>query len=183
MAMVFGDVLTVTYTVVDDDGAKSTVTFYATLPSITSWTSDSMERVATEMESLVSAISDGAILGVTMSLSGYDDAFPAATAGSDVENKGVFLLTAEGNQKASLAVPSIMESKLVSTGVLAGIQLDVSDGDVLAFVDALESGIDLNPFGILDTVTFGTSRGEAFQVVRDAYKQNRASFKSRGGRG
>lgn len=82
-----------------------------------------------------------------------------------------------------MAIPSIKESKLVASGVAAGIQIDVTDADVLAFVTAMVDGIDLNPFGFLDTVQFGTEHRDGYASLTDAYKQNRASHKSRGGRG
>lgn len=183
MAWVHSNVGVITYTVKDDDGAQSTMTFYGTLPVLAVWTELAAETVKEKLWDRIAPLIDAALLTASFSLMSYDDAFDAPASGSDVEDKGVFLWTTDNNQKGTIALASILESKLVDSGVTAGIQIDVTDADVEDFVEAMIDGIDLNPFGILDTVHFGTSRGEDWQVLRDAYKQNRRSQKSRGYRG
>lgn len=183
MAWVHSEVASFTYTVKDDDGAKSTMTFYGELPSLNQWTQDAMNRIMEELWDLINPLIDAALIGCVASIGSYEDTYPSPADGSDVEDKGVFLFTAEGNQKGSVALASILEAKLVDTGLGKGIQINFDDVDVAAFNTAMLTGIYLNPFGILDTVRFGTSRGEDWEVTRDGYKQNRKSQKSRGYRG
>lgn len=183
MALVHSEVGVFTISTVDDDGAKGAVTFFGKLPAINQWTQVAIDKTKELLWGLLSPLMGAALRGISFGLGSYDDTYPVAAAGSDVENKGVWLMTAAGNVKADFATPDILETKLVSSGALTGIQIDFTDADVIAFNDALINGIDLNPFGVLDVVQFGTSRGELFVQIRDAYKQNRKSHKSRGGRG
>jgi len=183
MAWVHSNVAQISYTVQDDDKAKSTMTFYAELPSLSQWTQDALNKVKELLWDTISPLVDSALVSANALLPSFDDTFPSPADGSDVEDKGVFLWTTDNNQPGSVALASILESKLVDTGLGKGIQIDFTDVDVIAFVDAMTTGIDLNPFGILDVATFGTSRGEDWETVRDGYKQNRKSQKSRGNRG
>ena len=183
MALQMTDVCAITFNTVDDDRAQSQTTFYATLPVLVDWTKAAMLKTVELLWALVSPLSDAALDGFSVRFAGYDDAYPEPVAGSDVEDKGVLLFNAEGNVPGTLALPSIKESVLVSSGIAAGILVDMTDTDVAAFVDAMTDGIDLSPFSIMDTVRFSTSRGEVIERVRDFYKQNRASYKSRGRRG
>jgi hypothetical protein len=183
MAWVLSEVASITYTVTDDDRAVSKMQFWATLPTLNQWSQDAAEATIDQLWSLIAPLIDAVQVGVAFNLSGYEDTFPEPVAESDVEDKGVFLARTTNNKPVSVALASILESKLVTDGLAAGIQIDVADADVAAFIDALEDGIDLNPLGILDTVRFGTDRGESIATVIDAYKQNRSSQKSRGRRG
>lgn len=183
MATQLPDVGAFTFTVKDDDLAQSKMTFYAVLPVLNQWTQDGAKAFIDALWALVTPLIDSALVGFNFTMSGYEDTFPDAAAGSDVEDKGVFLMRTENNKPTSVALASILEAKLVSSGIAAGIQIDTSDSDVADFIDALENGIDLNPFGILDVARISTDRGEAVARVVDAYKQNRQSHKSRGGRG
>ena len=183
MANVMPDVGAFSCTYKDDDGANSTVTWYAQLPTLNQWTHDSAKAYLDEMIDLIAGIVDSAIVGFGFSLTGYDDTFPVATAGSDVEDKAVFIGRTDNNRPVSLSLPSVMESVLVTAGLEAGIQLDTTIQAVSDFIDALETGIDLNPFGFADVARACSSRGENWNSVVDAYKQNRASFKSRRSRG
>jgi hypothetical protein len=183
MTWVHNQVAVFTFGFEDDDGASSSLTLYGKLPVLAQWTQDAADKVKEEIATLLDALSDAALKTSNALLVSYDDTFPVGAAGSDVEDKGVLLLTTDNNQPGSMAIPSILESKLVDTGLGQGIQINFSDGDVSAFVDAMTTGLDLNPFGIGDTVRFGTSRGENWSVVRDGYKQNRKSQKGRGRRG
>lgn len=183
MALVHSQVCQFTFTYIDDDGAKGSVSFNGRLPTLNQWSQDAIDQVKDNLSQLLAPLVDAALVGITATLVSYDDSMPVPDLGTDTENKGVWLLTTENNQKSDFAVPAIAEDKLINTGALAGIAIDLDDSEVGDFNDAMLEGIDLSPFSILDTVRFGTPRGEFFSVTRDAYKQNRASLKSRGRRG
>jgi hypothetical protein len=168
--------LVVNFSFVDDDGATSTMGVH--LPADISNFAEA-KAIADEIAPDLAAISDAALTGYTVTLSVYDDSNPVATSGSDVEDKGVFLLSTAGGFRSSVAVPSIKESVLISTGALTGIQVDLSDTDVASFVGDMVDGVTIG------VVTYEPSdyRGDDIVGVIDAYKQNRASFRSRGRKG
>lgn len=169
---------------VDDDGAVSR--FAVNIKDVD--IGEDFAYFQVYAEAVVTAIvelTDAALLGYSLTKEFYEaDAEARVGAeGSDVENKGVFLLDVSGGFKGSLSVPSILESKLVASGALAGIQINLDDAEVSAFVDLLVEDYDANPGGAGGTVHACDSRGDSYIRVADAYKQNRASFKSRGRRG
>jgi hypothetical protein len=168
--------LVINFSFQDDDGANSSMGVH--LPAdVTNFAE--AKAIADIIAPHAAAISDAALKGYTVTLSVYDDSDPSPAAGSDVENKGVFLLSTAGGFRSSLAVPGIKESVLISSGALTGIQIDMSDADVAAFVSDLVDGVTVG------VVTYEPSdyRGSDIAGVIDAYKQNRASFKSRGRKG
>jgi hypothetical protein len=167
-----------TFTFVDDDGAKSTTTLYID----PNWAVDltDLSTIAQEIATALEALSDAKLLSCVISMEGYDNVGELGATGSDVEDKGVFLMRTDDNFGASISVPSILETKLVDTGVTAGIQIDFTDDDVIAFKDILEDGGEVGVGELWEVVD---SRGQDIAAVVDGYKQNRASFKSRGRRG
>lgn len=184
MAITSRDFWTVSATFVDDDGATSRMSINAHEPS-TALGYPIIEAWAVRFIPLVAAVIDATLLEFSVSKNFFEDdpLERVPTAGSDVEDKGVFLLETENMHKGSFSVPSILEDKLVSSGALSGIQIDLDDADVAALVVYLTEDVDMNPFGLAGDVHAVDSRGEEYVRTYDAYKQNRASFKSRGRKG
>lgn len=168
--------LVVNFAFVDDDGASSTVGVH--LPADISNYAEA-KALADDLAPLLAAISTAALTGYNINLSVVDDTYPEPDAYSDVENKGVFLLQTAGGFRSSVAVPSIDETKLIATGARTGIDIDLTDVDIAAVVDWLVDG------HLIGAITYEPSdyRGDDIVGVVDAYKQNRASFKSRGRKG
>jgi hypothetical protein len=169
-------VLSLNFNFQDDDGARSTTTIHFEAVEANF---GEAKALADELAPLLAAISDAALLDYNVNLAVYDTAQPAPGSPSDVEIKGVFLLKTEDNFRASLAVPSIKESCLIADGARAGIDIDLTNVDVAALVDALVDGVTV---GII-TYEPSDRRGSDITQVVDAYKQIRSSFKARGRKG
>lgn len=91
---------------------------------------------------------------------------PTATAlasdSTPVTQCGVFIITnGDESHSAIVQVPGIKDSKLVTVGVDAGILIDASDSDVIAFENSLYDADMSDPFG--NIVSFITT----------AYRQSR----------
>jgi len=169
----------------DDDGAVSRYEQNVVEPGVLDVGYPVIALYAAELIEAAQALSDAALLGYSISKDFYesDPVETIGEAGSDVEDKGVFLMSTNTGFKGSVSIPSILESKLVATGVETGIAIDMADADVLAFMTLLTTDVDTTPFGLAGEVHATDYRGDEFGVVTAAYKQNRASFKSRGRRG
>jgi len=185
MAMTQRGYWTVGMTFQDDDGATSRMTVNCHETGIEVGYAVIEAYVLGALIPAVQILTDAAFLGFSVSREWYeaDRAGNPATAGSDVEDKGVFLLNVEGGFKGSLSIPSIMEEYLISAGAQAGIDIDLLDADVGDFVEAITEDIDTTPLGLAGEVHAVDYRGAEYQSVDQAYKQNRASFKSRNRRG
>jgi len=181
MALAARDYWTVSATLKDDDGATSRFSVNCVEPGIdvgypviALW--------AQVVVGLVEELSNCALQNMTISKEYVsDDRVPAAE--SDVENAGVFLVETAGGYKGRLSIPGILEDVLIASGALTGIQIDTSLSDVADFIEAITTDYDTTPLGLAGEVHAVDSRGMEIQSVYDAYKQNRSSFKSRGGRG
>lgn len=184
MTIVQRDYWTISMSFKDDDGAVSRFAVNVYEPGVD--VGFPVIKLYTDnLIPLVQAVSDGTYLEHSISKGYYenDPAEKVANPGSDVEDKGVMLFETADGSKGKLSVPSILESKLVSTGALAGIQLDMTDADVAALVLFLITDVDTTPFGLAGEVHAVDSRGSEYITIYDAYKQNVASYKSRGSRG
>lgn len=168
----------------DDDGAMSRTTIPCYEPGVDVGF-PVIELYAAQLVARAKALSDAALLDYSITRQYYeaDSGEKIPTPGSDVEDKGVFLLETSDAAKGSISIPSILESKLVDTGPLAGIQIDATDADVASFIEYLTTDIDTTPLGLAGEVHAVDSRGFEYELVYDAYKQNRASQKSRGRKG
>lgn len=111
---------------------------------------------------LAAALVDSTLTGFNVVI-GYSEAGALVIGSSDVENKGVFLLTAANAIKSMVTIPSPLESILQGNN----IDIDYSNADVSDFIDAITLGLS----GI-QPVNAG---GSDITGVYDGYKQNRRS--------
>lgn len=107
----------------------------------------------------------------------FTDPSLSPAADSDVEDKGVFRVDAVDGRGATLTIPGIKESKLITSGSGKGKDINTDDSAVQALMDAWTDGIG----GILG---IGAIRpilgsGQYIDAVIEAYKQNRMSHKIR----
>lgn len=170
MAIVPGKIqLTLSYQ--DDDLAlaRTSVDF----PSGTALAS--VQTYATAYAALVAPVTDCALIGYSVNQEYYDDTYPVAGAGSDVENKGVLILRTVGNNIKSMTWPGVLESVLVNTISPPGTFIDLANVAVAALISALITGIGTAP----NVVSPSNSHGEDLRSVKEAYKKNTASLKSR----
>lgn len=165
----------ITYTFTDDDGASSRETVKLPLGvsavNIGSW--------AATYAGEVTAVSNAALTRYSITSEYYDDTFPVAAPGSDVENKGVFTFRTANNGSSSLTIPSIIEAVLIATGTRLSTYIDLANVLIAPVVAALVSGINVGG----TVIAPATNNGIDLRSVKDAYKQNRSSQKSQGNRG
>lgn len=166
MAFVAKPITTITFTFRDNDGAESTSEVL--IPGAT--TPANAVTFATALRPLVAALSDAVIVSQNIILGYYENAIPTIPS-SDVENKGVFQFNSANGIKSSIAVPSILES------LLQGNNKDIDQAltAVSDFIAAMTAG--------LSAIQPSNLSGADLVGVRDAYKQNRRSHRSNGGRG
>lgn len=166
MAFVAKPITTVTFTFRDNDGAESTTEVL--IPGAA--TAAAAVAFATAIRPLIAALSDAVIVSQNIILGFYENAIPTIPS-SDVENKGVFQFNSANGIKSSIAVPSILEA------VLQGNNKDIDQA-----VTAVSDFIAAMTAGLSGTQPSNLS-GADLVGVRDAYKQNRRSHRSNGGRG
>lgn len=172
MAFVAGS-LQITVSFQDDDLA--TATQQVPVPPGTSIAA--AHAFAASYIALLDPLSDCAVRKYNVSQEFYDDTYPVAAAGSDVEDKGVLTFRTVGNGAASMSWPGIVESVLVSSISRPGVFIDLNNVNVAALVAALISGLG-SP-----AIQPSTRRGDDLVAIKEAYKQNRKSQKSMGYKG
>lgn len=171
----------VSATFVDDDGARSTVTHYAE-PDVGAESTASMRAYAEEWAGKATALLDSKLVSIDVSLMAFENDL-ALPGTSDVENKGVFIWYNEIGRSSDMALPSILESKLIDEGVAKGKYIDVTDTEVEDFTTLMIDGFDTVPLGLAGYVRPCDRNGFDFEALKDAYKQNRMSHKSQGRKG
>jgi hypothetical protein len=164
-----GSKLTMIYQ--DDDLAtsRSSIDFPpATAPA-------AIQTYASAYAALLAPVSDCALKGYTITEDFYDNTYPAAAAGSDVEDKGVLVIRTQNNKTRQFNWPGVLESVLMNTISPPGTYIDLANVAVAALTSALITGIaGTQP---------STDRGDDFLSIVQAFKQNRGSLKSREYRG
>ncbi len=163
---------TVTFTFQDDDLAQSSISIKLTPAT----TLDAAYAFASQMVTLIAAVSDCALQKYSVSGEIYDDTYPLGAAGSDVEDKGVLTIRTVDNNTTTLSWPGIKESLLINTITPPGTYIDLVNVNVAALGTALLNGISA---GVLGIVQPANRNGQDFLSIKEAYKQNRGSQKSR----
>lgn len=144
------------YTVQDADGDKSTITI--PVPSATPLLD--LPLFVQQMEPLLDALTNGGLVsaGFTVEVD-LSAAWPAAAAViADVQEKAQFAFRTLGGFVKRISIPTILESVFGGGG--ASDQVDTTNPDVMAFVAAMENGIDLTGIGGSGTVQPCDSRDD-----------------------
>lgn len=134
-----------------------------------------VQAYASSYAALLDPLSDCVMKGYTVLERFYDDAYPVAPAGSDVEDKGVLKIRTQNNRVKTFSWPGIVESVLISSISPPGVYIDLANAAVAALVSALVTGIA--------GTAPSNDRGEDFLSVVEAYKKNTRSLESRQYRG
>jgi hypothetical protein len=163
---------TVSFSFIDDDLAQSSISIK--LPDTV--TLDAAYAFAADMVNLMTPVSDCALQKYSVSGEIYDDTYPQGAAGSDVEDKGVLTIRTVNNGTSTLSWPGVKETLLVSNISPPGTYINLTNVNVAALVSALVNGI-AEP--LLGTIQPSDRRGSDFLSIKEAYKQNRGSQKSR----
>jgi hypothetical protein len=155
----------------DDDLAESSHT--VDFPSGTSLAD--VRAYATAYAALLAPVTDCVLKGYTVLERFYDDVYPLAAAGSDVEDKGILKIRTQNNRVKTLSWPGVIEAVLLNTISPPGTYINLAHAGVAALVSALITGIA--------GTAPSNDRGDDFLSVVEAYKKNTGSLKSRQYRG
>lgn len=166
MAFVDGPI-SISFTFQDDDQAEASTS--VKLPTGT--TLAAAKTFATSYVALLTPVTDCALVRYNITQEVYDDSYPTAAVGSDVENKGVLTIRTANNNTSTLTWPGVLESILINTITPASTYIDLSNVSVAALITALING--------LAGTQPSNRNGQDFKSVKEAYKQNRGSQKSR----
>jgi hypothetical protein len=166
MAFVDGPI-SISFTFQDDDLAEASTS--VKLPAGT--TPAAAKTFASSYVALLGPVTDCSLISYNVNLEVYDDTYPTAALGSDVEDKGVLTIRTANNGTSTLSWPGVLESILVNTITPAGTYIDLQNVAVAALVTALVNG--------LSGTQPSSKNGADFRSVKEAYKQNRGSQKSR----
>lgn len=172
MAMADGPI-SIVYTFMDDDKATSTERVYVPVGTALA----DAKTFANSYAALIQPLSDCAMTKYNISQEVYDDTYPVAADGSDVEDKGVLTFRTVGNGSATMSWPGVLESILVNTISRKGTYIDLANVAVAALASALISGLGA------PAIQPSSRRGDDLVSIKDAYKQNRSSQKSMGFKG
>ncbi len=143
------------------DETGSTANFSLDVPAST--LADVALTAAGVLRPLVEAITDCAVLSYSLSYSSFDDAPPAADAGSRVERKGVFQFLTAAGKKVSYQVPGIKASGVLQTG-----RIDDDNIEIKAFYTAITA---------IDAI-FCDSNGVDIKTLTAAYERYRGTTRS-----
>jgi hypothetical protein len=155
----------------DDDLAEAAHT--VDFPPAT--TLAAVQAYATAYAALLDPLTDCALKGYTVLEHFYDDTYPLAAAGSDVEQKGMLKIRTQNNRVKTFSWPGIVENVLLATISPPGTYIDLANAAVAALVAALITGIA--------GTAPSNDRGDDFLSVVEAFKKNTKSLASRQYRG
>jgi len=148
----------------------STISINFTGATVAAWNSGNLQAIVDEYLPLIDDLIDGKIVGAGWVLTSTlpSGMKAAAEEFSDVEEGARFTFTTLIPFKTSLRLPTFKESKMLPNSK----QVDLTDGGVIAFVDAMEDGVTIS------TVNFhpADARGEQVTVLasaRDAFQKDR----------
>jgi hypothetical protein len=131
--------------VTDDSQGKQTRQTKIGIPydTVTPDTADTWAQTLSVVEGYILVledITDGEIVGWSLTRSTYWTGAHAAPTSSDLERKGTFNLVASDGRKSSIQVPSVDESIIVASGQAGGLYIDEENADVVAYLAALVAG-------------------------------------------
>lgn len=93
-------------------------------------------------------ISNAVVIGARITYKYRLDSVITPGSGEPLIRRGTFLFAVDPPSPAAIvAVPSINDSTLVTSGPLAGYQIDRTNSDVAAFIEAIVSNGVTNQFG------------------------------------
>lgn len=106
-------------------------------------------------------LSDATVIGQTLTYSYFDDAPPAANAGSRVEEKGQFIWRTANGRSTGFTIPAVKDSILTSSGAI-----DRSNLLVQALVTAVTG---------LDTIFAGADGSDITSLLSAYQRFNRST--------
>lgn len=160
---------TVLMSVRDNKNQVSTMEF--NIPGAT--TLADAQIMAQEMALLADPMLLGAIsrLGISVSVDLPGGLTGSPSTGADVEEGARFQHLTSGNFRSGLRMPTFNESRIVS----GSRAVDLTDADVIAWVDAMNDGLDITGAGGSGVISPCDKRGEDLESLVFAQEQFQAS--------
>lgn len=143
----------VSLTLADETGSASKMRF---------WSKNGLEAAtvmgaADNIRLLLSSLSSAVCTRQSVTYPYFNEAPAPAVPGVEVEKVGVFVFTsATDGQYVIVEVPGILDECIVQDGWNAGLQIDETNVSVIAFVEAITSGLYCTPFGYETLSLVGT---------------------------
>lgn len=127
----------------DETGSKGAMQLHAPIGT----TYAEIDASALAVASIFASITGCVLIRQRILFKAVTNPKETAAAGSSIKRQGAFVFEDETGEKQSLiAVPGILDSVLVETGVSAGIAIDTTNSDIVSFVTLYIDGIWCNPF-------------------------------------
>lgn len=144
---------------VDETGTKGATTVKYPLGTTVAF----MDAQATALASLIAPITGCVLILQRIIFKAVETPKPVPDMGSTVKGQGVFFFSTSDETPAELiAVPGILEETISDDEPGAGVSIDITNSNVIDFIDAVLAGSYINPFG--DAVT----------ALVTAYRQSRS---------
>jgi hypothetical protein len=147
------------FTMRDETGSTSKLSF--DIPATT--LASAALAAAAVVRPLLEQVTDCAILSYNVTYGSFDDAPPAAAAGSRVERKGLFQFLTAAGKKVNYQVPGVADSIVLESGQISRLNVGVA-----AFVTAMTA---------IDAV-FCDSNGEDLRSLSAAYERFRSTTRN-----
>lgn len=127
----------------DATGSESTVRLSLPVGSSVA----TIASAAASLRPLLESLSDAAIVKQDIAYT-WRDLSPPDPSTRLVGESGAFIFdTGVLNQVTIIVLPAASADLFVTSGPLAGIDIDLAQSDVAAFIAAINSGLWVNPFG------------------------------------
>ena len=128
----------------DETGSTSATTVWASSSS----TYDEIDASATALASILASLTGAVLVKQRIKYISVPDEPVIASGGASIKDTGSFFFSVGEDQAIALiVVHAIKDSIILDTGTGAGIVIDDSNIDVIAFIDAVIGSVVANPFG------------------------------------
>jgi hypothetical protein len=151
-------VATVELVMQDETGSTSAITLFA--PSSLTYTE--IDTALTSVVSIFASLSGAVLVTQRVRYKWVPDEPVSAAGSSPITRTGIFFFsTGPSTPDALVSVPSLKDGVVLDSGPSAGVGIDLSNVDVIAFGDAVVFSGASNPFG------------DVFELLFAAYIQSR----------
>jgi len=137
----------------DETGNTATTTLHA----LSSLAYADIDASATAVASILASLTDAVLVKQRIKYTWVPESRIPASGGASIKRTAAFFFgTGDDTPIALIVVHAIKAALVVSAGVGAGVMIDTSNSDVIAFIDAVVDSIVVNPFDD-DVINFETA--------------------------
>lgn len=129
---------------VDETGTKAATTVKYPLGTTVAF----MDAQAEALASLIAPITGCVLIRQRIIYKAVETPKPVPDTGSTITRQGVFIfITSDDTPDGLVAVPGILDEVISDVEPFAGVSIDITNSDVIAFLDLVLAGSFTNPFG------------------------------------